>query len=81
VCVSIDGIKETDQIRGIRRYFDLGFEGMRLLKHKKVAISVTLNRLSANELQRLAAMAKEVGAGVFGRGDRVSAPVTEPHVG
>jgi MoaA/NifB/PqqE/SkfB family radical SAM enzyme len=65
VCVSIDGIHETnDQIRGIRGYFDLGFEGIRLLKNKKVAISVTLNRLSANELKRLAAMAKDVGASV-----------------
>src|ERR1700759_3768281 len=54
VCVSIDGVGQTnDEIRGIRGYFDLGFEGMRLLRGKKVAISVTLNKLSANELQHL----------------------------
>jgi MoaA/NifB/PqqE/SkfB family radical SAM enzyme len=65
VCVSIDGVGQTnDEIRGIRGYFDLGFEGMRLLRGKKIAISVTLNKLSANELQRLAEMAKEAGASV-----------------
>jgi MoaA/NifB/PqqE/SkfB family radical SAM enzyme len=37
---------------------------MRLLRGKKIAISVTLNKLSANELQRLGEMAREVGASV-----------------
>jgi MoaA/NifB/PqqE/SkfB family radical SAM enzyme len=65
VCVSIDGLKETnDQIRGIRGYFDLGLEGMRLLGGKKLAISVTMNRISASELEKLAEVAQTVGAGV-----------------
>jgi MoaA/NifB/PqqE/SkfB family radical SAM enzyme len=65
VCVSIDGLKETnDQIRGIRGYFDLGLEGIRLLRDKKVAISVTMNRISARELERLAEVAKNAGAEV-----------------
>lgn len=63
VAVSIDGLKETnDLIRGIRGYFDLGLEGIRLLRGKQVVLSVTLNRLSAPELERLAAVAQEVGA-------------------
>ena len=65
VCVSIDGLKETnDQIRGIRGYFDLGLEGIRLLRNKKVAISVTMNRISAAELEKLAEVAHGVGAEV-----------------
>lgn len=63
VAVSIDGLKETnDEIRGIRGYFDLGMEGIKLLRDKEVAISVTLNRVSAAELDRLARVAREVGA-------------------
>lgn len=63
VAVSIDGLKGTnDVIRGIRGYFDLGLEGIRLLRGKHVAISVTLNRLSASELEQLADVAHEVGA-------------------
>ena len=65
VCVSIDGLKETnDQIRGIRGYFDLGLEGIRLLRDKKVAISVTMNRISAMELERLAEVAQSAAADV-----------------
>jgi MoaA/NifB/PqqE/SkfB family radical SAM enzyme len=65
VCVSIDGLKETnDQIRGIRGYFDLGLEGIRLLHDKKLAISVTMNRISAMELERLAEVARSAGAEV-----------------
>lgn len=61
--VSVDGVKETnDRIRGIRGYFDLAMAGIQLLRGKSVAISVTLNRLSADELGTLAAMAREVGA-------------------
>lgn len=61
--VSIDGLRESnDFIRGIRGYFDLGMEGIKLLKGKRVAISVTLNRMSAGELPRLAAIAREAGA-------------------
>lgn len=65
VAVSIDGLQETnDQIRGIRGYFDLGMEGIRLLRGKEIAISVTLNRMSAPELSKLADVAHSVGAGV-----------------
>jgi MoaA/NifB/PqqE/SkfB family radical SAM enzyme len=63
VAVSIDGMKQSnDLIRGIRGYFDLGIAGLKLLENKKLAISVTLNRMSAGELEELAAMADEVGA-------------------
>jgi MoaA/NifB/PqqE/SkfB family radical SAM enzyme len=63
VAVSIDGLKETnDLIRGIQGYFELGLEGIRLLRGKEVAISVTLNRLSAGELEKLAEVAHGVGA-------------------
>ena len=63
VAVSIDGLKQSnDLIRGIRGYFDLGMAGLKLLENKKLAISVTLNRMSAGELEELAAMADEVGA-------------------
>ena len=63
VSVSIDGLKETnDLIRGIRGYFDLGLEGIKLLRGKRVAISVTLNRLSADELEKLADTARAAGA-------------------
>lgn len=65
IAVSIDGLKQTnDVIRGIRGYFDLGMEGLKLLEGKKLAISVTLNRMSAGELEELAATAREVGAEV-----------------
>lgn len=65
VAVSIDGLKETnDLIRGIRGYFDLGLEGMRLLLGKHLILSVTLNRISAMELERLAKVASEMGARV-----------------
>jgi len=63
IAISIDGLKETnDQIRGIRGYFDLGIEGIRLLRGKEIAISVTLNRMSAEELSELARVAKSAGA-------------------
>jgi MoaA/NifB/PqqE/SkfB family radical SAM enzyme len=63
VAVSIDGLKDTnDLIRGIQGYFELGLEGIRLLRGKEVAISVTLNRLSAGELEKLAEVAHGVGA-------------------
>ena len=63
VSVSIDGLKETnDHIRGIRGYFDLAVEGIRLLRDKKVAFSVTLNRMSAHQLESLAEFAHSVGA-------------------
>jgi MoaA/NifB/PqqE/SkfB family radical SAM enzyme len=65
LAVSMDGVKETnDLIRGVPGYFDLGMEGIKLLRGKKVAISVTLNRLSAGELETLATMAGDVGAEV-----------------
>lgn len=63
IAVSIDGLKESnDVIRGIRGYFDLGMAGLRLLEDKRLAISVTLNRMSSGELEELAAKAKTVGA-------------------
>jgi MoaA/NifB/PqqE/SkfB family radical SAM enzyme len=65
VCVSIDGLQETnDVIRGIRGYFNLGMEGMKLLRDKKIAISITLNRMSVEELEKLAEVAHGVGAEV-----------------
>lgn len=65
VCVSLDGVGETnDRLRGIRGYFDLAMQGIPLLRGKKVTISVTLNRASAGELEKLAEMAREVGANV-----------------
>jgi MoaA/NifB/PqqE/SkfB family radical SAM enzyme len=63
VAVSLDGLKETnDHIRGIQGYFDLGIEGIKLLRGKQVAISVTLNRISATELATLAEVAESIGA-------------------
>jgi MoaA/NifB/PqqE/SkfB family radical SAM enzyme len=63
VAVSIDGLKQTnDLIRGIRGYFDLGMEGLKLLRNKKIAISVTLNKMSAAELDELDEQARAVGA-------------------
>ncbi len=63
ISVSIDGLKGTnDLIRGIRGYFDLGMEGIKLLRGKQVALSVTLNRMSARELNELADVAHAVGA-------------------
>src|SRR5713101_5107970 len=65
VALSIDGLKESnDLIRGIQGYFDLGMEGIKLLRDKELAISVTLNRLSAAELGKLADMAHALGAEV-----------------
>jgi MoaA/NifB/PqqE/SkfB family radical SAM enzyme len=63
VAVSIDGLKATnDVIRGIKGYFDLGMEGISLLRGKEVVISVTLNKISADELKGLAEAARSVGA-------------------
>ena len=63
IAVSIDGLKQTnDLIRGIRGYFDLGMEGLKLLRNKKLAISVTLNKMSAAELDELAELGNTVGA-------------------
>ena len=63
VCVSIDGLKPAnDLIRGIKGYFDLGMEGIQLLRGKEVTIAVTLNRISASELEELSAVANSVGA-------------------
>lgn len=65
VCVSLDGVGETnDYIRGIDGYFDLAMEGIPLLRNKKVTISITLNKISAGELEKLAEMARGVGATV-----------------
>jgi MoaA/NifB/PqqE/SkfB family radical SAM enzyme len=65
VAVSVDGLKATnDRIRGIRGYFDLAMEGIQLLRNKQVVISVTLNRISAGELETLTRMAHDLGAQV-----------------
>ncbi len=65
VSVSIDGLKDTnDQIRGIRGYFDLAMEGIKLLRNKRVSIAITMNRISASELGTLADVARDAGAGI-----------------
>jgi MoaA/NifB/PqqE/SkfB family radical SAM enzyme len=65
VCVSIDGLKETnDLIRGIRGYFDLAVDGIQLLRDKRVSFSVTLNRMSAEELEKLAQLGHSLGANI-----------------
>jgi MoaA/NifB/PqqE/SkfB family radical SAM enzyme len=63
--VSIDGMREAnDRIRGIQGYFDLALEGIRALRKKRVAFSVTLNGISAGELGELAEVAHGVGADI-----------------
>lgn len=63
VAVSVDGLEQTnDLIRGIKGYFGLALDGIRLLRGKKVALSVTLNKISAMELSRLREVAQSVGA-------------------
>jgi MoaA/NifB/PqqE/SkfB family radical SAM enzyme len=65
ISVSIDGLKDTnDHIRGIRGYFDLAMEGIKLLREKQVSIAITLNRISASELGTLADVARDAGAGI-----------------
>lgn len=65
ISVSVDGLKDTnDHIRGIRGYFDLAMEGVRLLQNKQVSFAITLNKLSAAELGTLADVAHGVGASV-----------------
>jgi MoaA/NifB/PqqE/SkfB family radical SAM enzyme len=63
VAVSVDGLqKSNDLIRGIQGYFRLAMEGLRLLRGKKLALSVTLNHISALELTQLREAAAQVGA-------------------
>ncbi len=65
VNVSVDGMRATnDRIRGVQGYFDLAVEGIRSLRGKRAAFSVTLNGLSAHELRDLAAVARDLGAGI-----------------
>jgi MoaA/NifB/PqqE/SkfB family radical SAM enzyme len=65
VSVSIDGLKDTnDHIRGIRGYFDLAMEGIKLLRNKRISIAITMNRISASELGTLADVARDAGAGI-----------------
>jgi MoaA/NifB/PqqE/SkfB family radical SAM enzyme len=64
VAVSIDGLEASnDAIRGIKGYFKLAMEGIRLLKGKQVQVVATLNARSAGELEELADEAKRAGAG------------------
>jgi len=64
VAVSIDGLEASnDLIRGIKGYFKLAMEGIRLLKGKKVQVVATLNGRSAGELESLADEARQAGAG------------------
>jgi len=64
VAVSIDGLEASnDAIRGIKGYFKLAMEGIRLLKGKQVQVVATLNARSAGELEALADEAKQAGAG------------------
>jgi MoaA/NifB/PqqE/SkfB family radical SAM enzyme len=64
IAVSIDGLEASnDVIRGIRGYFRLAMEGIRLLKGKQVNIVATLNGRSAGELAGLADEAHKAGAG------------------
>jgi MoaA/NifB/PqqE/SkfB family radical SAM enzyme len=64
IAVSIDGMEASnDQIRGIKGYFRLAMEGIRLLKGKKVQVVATLNGRSAGELEALAEEARQAGAG------------------
>jgi len=63
VAVSIDGLEATnDLIRGIRGYFKLAMEGIRLLQGKEVSIVATLNGRSAGELEGLVDEARKAGA-------------------
>ncbi len=64
IAVSIDGLEASnDLIRGIKGYFKLAMEGIRLLKGKQVHVVATLNGRSAGELEGLADEAKRAGAG------------------
>ncbi len=64
VAVSIDGLEASnDLIRGIKGYFKLAMEGIRLLKGKQIHVVATLNARSAAELEALADEAKRAGAG------------------
>jgi MoaA/NifB/PqqE/SkfB family radical SAM enzyme len=64
IAVSIDGLEASnDVIRGIKGYFRLAMEGIRLLKGKQVHVVATLNGRSAGELEGLADEAKNAGAG------------------
>jgi MoaA/NifB/PqqE/SkfB family radical SAM enzyme len=64
VAVSIDGLEgSNDLIRGIKGYFKLAMEGIRLLKGKQVQVVATLNGRSAGELESLADEARQAGAG------------------
>jgi len=64
IAVSIDGLEASnDLIRGIRGYFKLAMEGIRLLKNKQVHVVATLNGRSAGELEALADESRKAGAG------------------
>jgi MoaA/NifB/PqqE/SkfB family radical SAM enzyme len=63
VAVSIDGLEASnDLIRGIKGYFKLAMEGIKLLQDKQVHVVATLNGRSAGELEALADEAREAGA-------------------
>jgi MoaA/NifB/PqqE/SkfB family radical SAM enzyme len=63
IAVSLDGLEKTNAlIRGVNGYFGLAVEGIKLLRGKALAFSVTLNKISAMELTRLREVAHSVGA-------------------
>jgi MoaA/NifB/PqqE/SkfB family radical SAM enzyme len=63
IAVSIDGLESSnDLIRGIKGYFKLAMEGIRLLKGKQVQVVATLNGRSAGELEELADETRRAGA-------------------
>lgn len=65
ISVSVDGLKDTnDHIRGIRGYFDLAMEGIKLMRNKQMSIAITMNKISASELCTLADVAHDLGANI-----------------
>lgn len=64
IAVSIDGMEASnDLIRGIKGYFRLAMEGIRVLKNKQVHVVATLNGRSAGELEALVDESRRAGAG------------------
>lgn len=63
VAVSVDGLEATnDHIRGIKGYYKLALQGIKLLRGKEVVITATINGLSARELGQLIDVSQSMGA-------------------